>query len=392
HSIAAAEGDPAFWSYQGASYEDRRDWVLPLEPGFSQDNYFGMNADDYGSGTPVSDVWRRDTGLAVGHLETVPKLVSIPVRYPDAKHGAEVAIEYEYDFTLEPGDILSTFETFMFAHTGDYYAALKTYREVMARKGLTIAKAPDGAYEPEWCAWGYERDFTVDEVRNTLPKVQELGLEWAVLDDGWQTSEGDWYLDPEKFPNGTADMQALAEDIKAVGLKAKLWWAPLAVDPGTDLLEEHEDMLLLDKDGNPQKISWWDSYYMCPAYQKTVEYSKDLVRRYLTEYGFDGLKIDGQHLNGVPRCYNPKHHHERPEESVEKLQDFWRELYATAQSIDKEAVMEICPCGTSYAFFNLPYMNQSVASDPLSSWQIRLKGKTLKALAGESTAHLGDHV
>ncbi len=392
HSIPSAGGDPAFWSYQGASYADRRDWVMPLEPGFSQDNYMGMNAADYGSGTPVADVWRRDLGLAVGHLETVPKLISIPVRYPDAEHGAQVAIEYEYDFTLEPGDTLSTFETFLFVHTGDYYAALKNYREVMARKGLTIAKAPDGAYEPAWCAWGYQRDFTVDEVRNTLPKAKELGLEWAVLDDGWQTSEGDWYLDPEKFPNGTADMQALVEDIKAAGLKAKLWWAPLAVDPGTDLLEEHEDMLLLDKDGHPQKISWWDSYYMCPAYEKTVEYSKNLVRKYLTEFGFQGLKIDGQHLNGVPRCYNPKHHHERPEESVEKLQDFWRELYATAQSIDKEAVVEICPCGTSYAFFNLPYMNQSVASDPLSSWQIRLKGKTLKALAGESTAYYGDHV
>jgi alpha-galactosidase len=112
----------------------------------------------------------------------------------------------------------------------------------------------------------------------------------------------------------------------------------------------------------------------------------------MQEWGFQGLKIDGQHLNGVPKCYNPKHHHERPEESVEKLQEFWNEIYKTALSIDKEAVVEICPCGTSYAFFNLPYMNQSVSSDPLSSWQVRLKGKTIKALAGESAAYYGDHV
>lgn len=392
HSIRAGEGDPAFWSYQGASYEDRRDWVMPLKPGFSQDNYFGMNADDYGGGTPVSDVWRRDIGLAVGHLETVPKLVSIPVRYPEAAPGAEVSVEYEYDFPLAPGASVSTLETFLFVHEGDYYAALKNYRKVMSRQGLTIAKVPDAAYEPAWCSWGYQRNFSVDEVRRTLPKAKKVGLEWAVLDDGWQTSEGDWYLDPKKFPKGTPDMQALVKDIKAAGLKAKLWWAPLAGDPGTDLLKEHEDMLLLDEGGKPQKISWWDSYYLCPAYDKTVEYSKGLVRKFLGEYGFQGLKIDGQHLNGVPRCYNPKHHHQRPEESVEKLQDFWREMYRTAQSIDKEAVVEICPCGTSYAFFNLPYMNQSVASDPLSSWQVRLKGKTLKALAGESAAYSGDHV
>src|SRR6202035_3792628 len=39
---------PAFWSYQSGSYEKRPDWVLPLHPGFRQENYLGMNASDYG--------------------------------------------------------------------------------------------------------------------------------------------------------------------------------------------------------------------------------------------------------------------------------------------------------------------------------------------------------
>ena len=353
HSFVAADVEPAFWSYQGASYEDRRDWVMPLTVGFQQENYLGMNASDYGSGTPVSDVWRRDIGVAVGHLETVPKLVSLPVNYEDQLHGAEVSVEYEYDFEIAPGESVSTFETFIFVHEGDYYAALKNYRHAMGMKGLAIGNTPDSAYEAIWCAWGYERNFSVTEVMNTLPKAKELGLKWAVLDDGWQTSEGDWYLDPNKFPNGTADMQSLVKNIKDAGLKAKLWWAPLAVDPGTDLIKEHEDMLLLNEDGTPQKISWWDSYYLCPAYDKTIEYSKNLVKTYMKEWGYQGLKIDGQHLNGVPKCYNPKHHHARPEESVEKLQVFWKEIYKTALSIDKEAVIEICPCGTAYAFLQL---------------------------------------
>ena len=53
-----------------------------------------------------------------------------------------------------------------------------------------------------------------------------------------------------------------------------------------------------------------------------VEYHKALVRKILLDWGFDGLKLDGQHMNGVPACYNPAHHHERPEESVEALPDF----------------------------------------------------------------------
>ena len=55
-------------------------------------------------------------------------------------------------------------------------------------------------------------------------------------------------------------------------------------------------------------------------------------------------------------------------------------------------MIEICPCGTSYAVHNTPYMNQAVASDPESSWQVRLKGKTLKALMGADAPYAGDHI
>jgi len=41
--------------------------------------------------------------------------------------------------------------------------------------------------------------------------------------------------------------------------------------------------------------------------------------------------------------------------------------------------------------YTMPYTNQFVASDPLSSWQVRLKGKVYKALMPH-TAYFGDHV
>jgi alpha-galactosidase len=55
-------------------------------------------------------------------------------------------------------------------------------------------------------------------------------------------------------------------------------------------------------------------------------------------------------------------------------------------------LIELCPCGTAYSFFTFPYLNMTVASDPESSWQIRTKAKTLKALLGDSVAYFGDHV
>jgi alpha-galactosidase len=185
---------------------------------------------------------------------------------------------------------------------------------------------------------------------------------------------------------------AFAKAVKSAVMLPRLWLAPLAVDQGTDLLRDHADMLLLDKDGRPQEVTWWDAQTLCPAYGPTIKYSKKLIEKIIGEWGYDGLKLDGQHLNGVAPCYNPAHKHKRPEESVEALQDYWKMVYDTALAINPDAVVELCPCGTSFAFHNSPYTNQVPSSDPLSSWQVRLKGKTLKALMGPSAAFAGDHV
>jgi len=388
---AQERAEPQFWSYCGSTHEDRRDWVQPVKAGFSQENYMGMTASDYGGGTPIVDVWRRDCGIAVGHLERVPRLLSLPVSRTG--HGAKLSIAGALKRTsLAPGESFNPPETFIATHTGDYFRTLDAYRRIMAERGLVSAHPPQAAYEPIWCAWGYERTCTPKLIEDTLPKVKDLGLRWAVIDDGWQTNVGDWRPDPAKFPRGGVDMQALVQDIRAHALKPRLWVAPLACAPGSDLLHDHTDMLLLDREGAPQNVSWWNSFYLCPAYPKTVDYTVALVQRFIGEWGFAGLKVDGQHLNGVAPCYNPAHKHARPEESVEKLQDFLHAMYLAATRSNPQVVMELCPCGTSYSFFNFASMNQAPASDPESSWQVRLKGKTLKALMGPSAAFAGDHV
>jgi len=388
---ANGAGDPRFWSYQSGSYESRADWVLPLKASFSQQNFMGMNASDYGGGTPVVDIWRRDVGIGVGHLEMAPKLVSLPVTMPDSTT-AHLGVQYNRTQTLKPNESLTTFQTFVAVHQGDYFQTLAAYRRLMIKKGIAFQEPPLSTYEPEWCAWGYERNFTMDQVVNTLPMARKLGYQWATLDDGWQNAEGDWYLEKKKFPRGDADMIDFVKRINAQGLKSKLWWSPLAVDPGTDLIQQRPDYLLLNEDGSTQKISWWDAYYLCPAYPPVQEYTKNLVKTFMQTWGFEGLKIDGQHLNGAPPCYNEAHQHAYPEEAVEKVPEFFKAIYETAMSIHPDAVVQICPCGTAFSFFTMPYMNQSVSSDPESSWQIRLKGKTLKALMGPNAAYYGDHV
>lgn len=379
-----------FYTFSGSTHEDRRDWVQPVSEDFFQENSLGMDASDYGGGTPMATVWRRGAGLSVGHVEPVARILRMPVRKTD--HGAGIAIEGDTVRVLRPGERLITDTTFVTVHARDHFVPLQRYRDYLGDVGLRAPKVAKSAYAPVWCAWGYERNFTVEQVLATLPKVRDVGFVWAGLDDGWQTNEGDWDINLAKFPRGAADMQAFTRDIREAGLLPRLWWAPLCADPDSNLYRDHPDMLLLDADGNKQDVSWWDAYTLCPAYQPTVDYFAAQAEKFIGDWGYEGLKIDGQHLNGVTPCHNPAHQHARPEESTEGLAQFWQAIHDAAHRANRDAVVELCPCGTAFAFHNLPYVDQYPGSDPTSSYQVRTKGKSMKALMGSGSSYAGDHV
>ncbi|MGN6705795.1 MAG: glycoside hydrolase family 36 protein [Rhodanobacter sp.] len=388
HELAEAPG--GFWSFSGTTHTDRRDWVQPMAAGFDQRNTLAMDSSDYGGGTPVANIWRRDIGLAVGHVEPVVRPLDLPVR--KTAGGAHIAVESVQASTLAPGQTLVTERTFLAVHTGDHFAPLLQYRQYMQAEGLEAPRAPESAFAPVWCAWGYGRDFTIKQILDTLPKARELGFGWVVMDDGWQTNEGDWRLDKRKFPRGEADMRDFTAKIRAQGMHPRLWIAPLAADPGSDVLHDHPDMLLLDQDGMFQKITWWNALTQCPAYQPTVDFYVALVKKVIGDWGFEGIKFDGQHLNAVAPCYNPAHKHAHPGDSVEGLATFWKAIHQAAHEANPQAVVELCPCGTAFDFHNLPATDQYPASDPTSSWQVRSKGKSMKALMGSLSSYAGDHV
>lgn len=384
---------PDFWSFQGSSSSERKDWVLPVNEGFYQKNYMGMNSSDYGGGIPVIDIWRKDGGIAVGHTEMVPKMVSLPVEM--GKNATKVSISVDYDFietdTLHSGDTLNTFGTFISLHNGDYFSTLRNYSLYMQKKGIVMPESEPAAFEPIWCAWGYERKFTIAEVLGTLDKVKELGFKWVGIDDGFQKGEGDWDVNTNTFPGGDAQMRHLVDKIHSYGLKAQIWWAPLAVDPQSSLFASQPDIIIRDESGKPEDITWWDSYYMSPVYKGTIDHTKEVIDLFLNKWNYDGLKLDGQHLNACLPDYNPLHNLDNPEDAPEGMPAFFKIIYQTARELKPHSIIELCPCGDAMSFYNIPYTNQFVASDPEGSKQIRSKGKTYKAIAPQ-TAYFGDHI
>ncbi len=389
----SADTTSYFWSFQGSSHSDRRDWIQKIGPGFGEENYMGMNASDYGGGIPLIDLWRPDAGLAIGYTGELAATVSLPIDYDRYGNGASVHIEYAYPDTqtLAPGDTLQTAETFVSVHRKDCFPTLKTYGLYMQTKGIRPAVPEPAAFEPIWCAWGYERHFTLGQILGTLPKVKQLGIKWVGLDDGYQQAEGDWHTNKTHFPGGDSQMKAFVDSVHALGMKAALWWTPLAVDPGSQLLQKHPKIVLVRKDGSPGFITWWDAYYMSPTDSTSIAEMKATVKLFLQDWGFDALKLDGQHMNACMPDYGEGHGINRPEESFERMPQFFKALFETAREIKPEAVVEFCPCGDCINFYHMPYTNQFVASDPENSWQVRFKGKVYKALM-PGTAYFGDHV
>jgi alpha-galactosidase len=393
YTILSQNNTPDFWVFQGSSTFEREDWVLPIEEGYYKKNYMGMNSTDYGGGIPVTDVWRKDMGIAIGHLELTPQLVALPTELPLGEKNVQINIskDYEYPTLFKKDGIVETAETFVMVHEGDYYNALSKYSNVMQGKGIEFAEPEEGAFETIWCSWGYEENFTLDEIVGTLPKIKELGIEWVVLDYGFQKIEGDWFANPDKFPKGNIEIRQLVDKIHDLGLKAKIWWTPLAASPKSEALSNNPSMRLFNEDWSAQFITFFDIYYLAPVNDIARKHTQEILDLFLKEWDFDGLKMDGMHMNAVPPDYNPDSNLEYPEQAVEGLPSFFQMIYDYSRSIKPNAVVENCPCGACMSFFNMPSMNQAVSSDPTSSWQIRHRGKAYKALIPKM-AYYGDHV
>ena len=96
--------------------------------------------------------------------------------------------------------------------------------------------------------------------------------------------------------------------------------------------------------------------------------------------------------NAMGECYAKDHYHVSPEESFEALPKLYKIISEETRKLKSLAILEMCPCGKFPSFYKMPYYNQPVASDPTSTWQIRHRGKTIKALMGPRAAFYGDHV
>jgi alpha-galactosidase len=391
-----------FWSFQGSSLDWGKDYIIKIDSGFSQENYMGVQPiTKTGGGVPMIDLWTAKSGMAIAHIETKPQLVSFPVE-AGKDNRVTMSMCRVVNAKLNSGEIYNTLKTAVIAHSLDYYDPLHTYAKMLADEGLKREKPSEEAYQAIWCGWGYRTDFTLNDIYGTLPKLKELGIKWVVIDDRWWDRYGDWNPRKYTFPGGEKQVKEFTDSLHHQGFKIQIWWAPtpvqpermvakdVSVDPGmAKVAREHPDWLIMDKDGNyPRDCR--GMYQFCPGVPAVQEYMKKLTTRFIKDWGFDGHKLDAYYV--VPPCYNPAHHHLRPEESYEDLPLLLKAIYETSKSIKPYSVTEICNCGTTQDFYQSIYCDQPVNSDPTSVTQSRQRVKVLKALWGADAPIFTDHV
>jgi len=176
--------------------------------------------------------------------------------------------------------------------------------ESVLERWADLAGAYLGARVPEarrvaWATWyaGAYKGLTerwLDERIDALV-ASRAPVDTVLVDDGYQTTHGDWLAPSPRFPGGLA---AMARRIRERGFTPGLWIAPFAAAADSTVAREHPDWLVRDRRGRPLRTAMILSYGRpTPTYSldtthpEALAHVEKLAAR-LVALGFGVLKVD----------------------------------------------------------------------------------------------------
>jgi len=241
----------------------------------------------------VSSEWvsvlAAERSLLVGFVTAADQLGEVRIR-PD---GPALAARCHFDGALLPPGTAVRSEVLLVRAGSDPLALLEGWAGAMGRE--MGARVP-GSMPTGWCTWYYfYGENTAADVLENLEAIvrYDLPLDVVLLDDGYQTSIGDWFsLDPEKFPEG---MEPVARAVREAGRTFGIWTAPFGAAEGSQLFAEHPDWFLRDGAGEPV-VGWshWgvDCYALDCTHPEVLAWLGETFRRMREEWGVEFFKID----------------------------------------------------------------------------------------------------
>jgi alpha-galactosidase len=160
----------------------------------------------------------------------------------------------------------------------------------------------DAPYQVGWCSWyQYFDAVTEDAFLANLGLADAWPFDVFQLDDGFQSSVGDWLVTNETFPSG---LEAMARAVTAAGRRPGIWSAPFLAAPDSELARAHPDWLARHRepDGSTAPLyPWWNPAwgggadgFMCgldTTRPEVLAHLEELAAA-LVAMGFRYLKLD----------------------------------------------------------------------------------------------------
>ncbi|MFM7181730.1 MAG: alpha-galactosidase [Verrucomicrobiales bacterium] len=197
----------------------------------------------------------------------------------------------------------------------DARLGLEAYADgVAAYHGIRLPAQPTG-----YCTWysqpngGAGDEKTTAELAAFLGKeLKPFGLGFLQIDDKWQI--GKRRQGPAKDFTGAASngpypagMKAAADSIRSAGLTPGLWFMPFAGDHEDPFFADKTDWFVKTKDGKVFETPWGGTS-IDMSHPPAREHLKTLVNRFIKEWGYGYLKMDGLYTGlGVAQVYVHEH-------------------------------------------------------------------------------------
>ncbi len=223
------------------------------------------------------------TGNQFGHFKTV--LCDKGVESLDIRSSCDGML-------IEPGESVHS-ETLVFLWGNDGYELQCRYADILGfnMKARTHRDPPVG-----WCSWYYYfSDVTQKDIEENVSYLAQhketLPLRYIQLDDGYQSTLGDWLICNEKFPDG---LSAVAKNIRDHGFIPALWVAPFLVEEKATIFKEHPEWMIHDENGEVILHYPWrtGSAAVLDGTNPHVQDHLRLLFQQIRALGFDYVKLD----------------------------------------------------------------------------------------------------
>jgi alpha-galactosidase len=183
---------------------------------------------------------------------------------------------------------------------------LGTYAHAVARQMGVPSRKP---VPVGWCSWYiYGADVSEADMMQNLAMAallsHELPLDVIQLDEGFESTWGDWTDCNQRFPH---PLPWLADRIEGSGFTPGLWLSPFTVHPRSTIARTHPDWLLRNRRGHLVSAGLLFKFIgriLDPTHPDVQDHVRHLVDTVVNEWGYSYLKLDFLYAAARPGQYH----------------------------------------------------------------------------------------